>query len=448
MRFIDLFAGCGGLSLGLSLSGAQGLFAIERDKMAFETFKANFLEDPKGPVRGFNWPAWLESRAWAIDELLNVHSAELAALCRDPIDLIAGGPPCQGFSFAGRRNADDPRNQLFKRYLEVVGHIKPTAVLIENVPGMAVAHGTAKQGAKRQRRDISGSYFEALGHALDELGYDVEGQIIDASRFGVPQKRARLIVVGLLRERCAGDCKKNHASLVFEKLEAGRAGFLAGIGLSAPVPAEDAIGDLTMLRRDGMGFWPLQICEDPASPRGFFEITYDGRRSKTAYQKLMRAGAPVPRMDSMRLARHTDEVRERFWQIIRTCRQGVRMNDGDRASFKLRKHRIYPMSADEPAPTVTTLPDDILHYCDPRILTVREYARLQSFPDWFVFKGKYTTGGDRRTRECPRYTQVGNAVPPLLGLALGKAVREVLDEMKEVRPRQSRSSEFVEPVLA
>lgn len=447
MRFIDLFAGCGGLSLGLSWSGAQGLFAVERDAMAFETFKANFLDDPKGPVRRFEWPIWLESRAWAIDELLDVHAAELAGLRNDPIDLIAGGPPCQGFSFAGRRNAVDPRNQLFKRYLEVVGQIKPTAVLVENVPGMAVVHGAAKQGGKRQRRDISGSYFEALCYALDKLGYCVEGRIIDASRFGVPQKRARLIVVGLLREACAGD-GNNYASLVFEKLEAGRTEFLSGLGLTAPVPAQTAIGDLTMLRRDGTGSWPLQICEDPASPRGFFEISYDGRRSKTAYQKLMRTGAPVPRMDSMRLARHTNEVRERFWQIIRTCRQGVRMNDGDRASFKLRKHRIYPMSADEPAPTVTTLPDDILHYCDPRILTVREYARLQSFPDWFTFKGKYTTGGDRRTRECPRYTQVGNAVPPLLGLALGSALRDVLADMKEVRLRQSQPSEFAEPVLA
>jgi DNA (cytosine-5)-methyltransferase 1 len=84
------------------------------------------------------------------------------------------------------------------------------------------------------------------------------------------------------------------------------------------------------------------------------------------------------------------------------------------------------MSPTEPAPTITTLPDDVVHYCDPRILTVREYARLQSFPDWFVFKGKYTTGGDRRAKECPRYTQVGNAVPPLLGLAIGKALQDVL----------------------
>jgi DNA (cytosine-5)-methyltransferase 1 len=84
------------------------------------------------------------------------------------------------------------------------------------------------------------------------------------------------------------------------------------------------------------------------------------------------------------------------------------------------------MHPEKPAPTLTTLPDDILHYRDPRILTVREYARIQSFPDWFRFKGKYTTGGASRRHECPRYTQVGNAVPPLLGQAIGSGLMACL----------------------
>ena len=141
----------------------------------------------------------------------------------------------------------------------------------------------------------------------------------------------------------------------------------------------------------------------------------------------MRSECKVVEMDSMRLTRHSKEIEERFAKIISTCRKGVRMNNDDRANFKLRKQRVYPMSASAPAPTVTTLPDDILHFCDPRILTVRECARIQSFPDWFVFKGKYTTGGNLRTKECPRYTQVGNAVPPLLGLAIGLAIRAAIE---------------------
>ncbi len=426
MRFIDLFAGCGGISLGLSWSGAQGLFAVERDSMAFSTFRANFLDAPRGRVSRFAWPhSWLEDRAWGIDEILDKHSEELGRLRDERVDLIAGGPPCQGFSFAGRRNPDDPRNQLFKRYLDFVKLVQPTAVLLENVPGMAVPHGIARSGKRRLRGDVRGSYFEILVDGLNGLGYDVKGEVVDASRFGVPQKRARLIVVGLLRERTKAVDGGKRAALVFERLESQRATFLKSLGLDFPVSARDAIGDLTLRRADG-SIWPLKNCEDLESPRGFEELAYDGRRSRSAYQRLMRSEVSPDLMDSMRLARHSNAIRTRFWEIINFCRQGVRMDDRDRESFKLRKHRIYPLSSSEPAPTVTTLPDDIVHYCDPRILTVREYARLQSFPDWFVFKGNYTTGGKRRTRECPRYTQVGNAVPPLLAFAIANALRDVL----------------------
>ena len=104
------------------------------------------------------------------------------------------------------------------------------------------------------------------------------------------------------------------------------------------------------------------------------------------------------------------------------------MSDHDRDRFGLLKHRVYPMSSNVPAPTITTLPDDVVHYSDPRILTVRESARLQSFPDWFEFGGKFTTGGNRRKQECPRYTQVGNAVPPLLARAIGSGISATLAE--------------------
>jgi DNA (cytosine-5)-methyltransferase 1 len=114
------------------------------------------------------------------------------------------------------------------------------------------------------------------------------------------------------------------------------------------------------------------------------------------------------------------------------------MDDQSRKQFGLRKHRIFPMAAHDPAPTITTLPDDILHYSEPRILTVRESARLQSFPDWFAFRGKFTTGGDRRTKECPRYTQVGNAVPPLLARALGTAISAMLTELAETSNNPER----------
>jgi DNA (cytosine-5)-methyltransferase 1 len=136
-------------------------------------------------------------------------------------------------------------------------------------------------------------------------------------------------------------------------------------------------------------------------------------------------------MDSMRLVNHTATVKQRFSLILDECRRGVNLSEADRERFGMLKHRTLPMSAALPAPTLTTLPDDVLHYSEPRILTVREYARLQSFPDWYQFKGKYTTGGDRRKKDCPRYTQIGNAVPPLLAEGVGRALMVILDEVSK-----------------
>jgi DNA (cytosine-5)-methyltransferase 1 len=110
--------------------------------------------------------------------------------------------------------------------------------------------------------------------------------------------------------------------------------------------------------------------------------------------------------------------------MLAECQPGKKVSAQYRAANDLNKVCIVPMAADQPAATLTTIPDDMIHYSQPRVLTVRECARLQSFPDWFQFKSKYTTGGKRRKVECPRYTQVGNAVPPLLGEALGRALKE------------------------
>jgi DNA (cytosine-5)-methyltransferase 1 len=120
----------------------------------------------------------------------------------------------------------------------------------------------------------------------------------------------------------------------------------------------------------------------------------------------MNAGL-ITEMDSMRLTRHREDVIDRFDFILSECSRGVSLNQSFRKMHGIKKLRIIPLASDQPAATLTTLPDDLIHYSEPRILTVRECARLQSFPDWFRFTGKYTTGGSRRTIECPRYTQVG-----------------------------------------
>lgn len=413
INFVDLFSGCGGLSLGLSMAGLRGRFAIERDAMAFETFHDNFLSERKTPVSAFDWPYWLRKKAWGIDELLKEHLTELTSM-QGEIEVLAGGPPCQGFSFAGRRNEFDPRNFLFRKYIEVVDAVKPMALLLENVPGMTVAHKSDTEGAPGSTE----SYYDKLRGGLAAIGYAVQGRLLDASSFGVPQKRKRLIVIGFRADvlsALGGDVDR-----IFQIVEDKRRGQLEELSLSSSVSVKDAIHDL---RTKGARRQP---CIDPRSPRGFEEVSYD--RPSSVYQELMHRDCPNESMDSMRMARHSDEVQSRFELILKECPKGVPMHEEHRKRYGLKKHRIYPMAANLPAPTVTTLPDDVLHYEEARILTVRESARIQSFPDWFRFCGKFTTGGALRTRECPRYTQVGNAVPPLLGRAIGLAIAEALAE--------------------
>lgn len=409
--FIDLFSGCGGLSLGLSQAGWQGLFAVERATDAFATFRANFLG--KGSRHPFRWPMWLEQSAHSIDDVLKNHHAELKKL-RNKVDLVAGGPPCQGFSFAGKRDSSDPRNRMFHRYVSFVELINPKFLVLENVPGMNVAH--TKRGNKTA--SSGQTYYDKLRLALGELGYTVGEMILDAANFGVPQHRARLVVIGirsdLIKDMSTG------CTGVFNNIAKEGKKQVAQFGKGGLVSAEQAISDLEV----GTGKRKVQRTVEytgAGARPGYLQLKYEGP-SDSAYQRHMNEGVRPNQMDSMRIARHNEEVEVRFRQILASCRRGVNLSSEDRERFGMRKHRTVPMSPTLPSPTLTTLPDDILHYRDPRIMTVRECARLQSFPDWFTFQGKYTTGGVKRKVECPRYTQVGNAVPPLLAKAIGAGV--------------------------
>lgn len=297
--FIDLFSGCGGLSLGLSQAGWQGLFAIERASDAFETFKANFLETQRS--QRFLWPAWLEQRAHSIDDVLEKHKDQLDRL-RGKVDLIAGGPPCQGFSFAGKRNAADPRNKMFERYVSFVDIIRPKYLILENVPGMQVAHA-GRDSCKRAK--VGQTYYEKLIEALRAIGYTAKGRILDASNFGVPQRRARLVVVGMRNDIAekigsAGslEAKCDH---VFSKIEAAGRVQLHSYGGGKPVTAGQAISDLVV----GTGKAAKQRTIEytgAGARKGYLQLKYEEPAEKNAYLAYMRNGASQSSIDSMRLA--------------------------------------------------------------------------------------------------------------------------------------------------
>jgi DNA (cytosine-5)-methyltransferase 1 len=390
--YIDIFAGCGGLSLGLYNAGWNGLFAIERNKMAFETLKHNLIDKKDH----YDWPSWLPVTEHDINEVLENYRDKLKNL-EGTVDLVAGGPPCQGFSLAGRRNEHDERNKLVDSYIEFISLVKPRILFFENVKGFTFSFKKEKSEAEAYSNYVSGK--------LENLGYKIHHEIIDFSKFGIPQKRSRFILVGML---------EGNPELFFEKIVQDRLGFLGKKGLEEEVTVEDAISDLE--RKHG------EI--DSPDSRNFKEGVYG--KPSTKYQKLLRREQNGNRPDSHRFAKHKESTIEKFKYILENCPRGHSIDSETKDKFNLKKNCITPLERNSPCSTLTTLPDDYIHYSEPRILTVREYARIQSFDDWFEFREKYTTGGTLRKKEVPRYTQVGNAIPPLFVELSGNVLEEML----------------------
>lgn len=424
--FVDVFAGCGGLTLGLMRAGWRGLFAVEKDAFAFATLEANFLQ-PNSRYQ-FDWPKWLPKEACDVRTLLETHAAKLKAMSGS-VDLLAGGPPCQGFSSAGRRKPHDPRNQLFRDYVSLVELLQPQMILLENVEGITYPFGDgeiAGKKADRSRLEERESYAEAIERALAK-SYHVFTSVVRCSEYGIPQSRPRFILIGYSKT----GFQEANVDHPFEQLDQCKQAFLAERGLKPRTTARQAISDLE-IRRSG-------LIDGDGAPR-FKSIGYKGPLSD--YQKVMRDGHVGTPSDT-RLARHRPEIARRFARIIAAMikrdRLGIQLNAEQRKEFGVGKSTLRVLNPDTPAPTITSLPDDLLHYAEPRTLTVRENARLQTFPDWFVFKGKYTTGGDRRAREVPRFTQVANAVPPLLAELFGTVLSAALGSRQN--PAVTRRSE-------
>ncbi|WP_321470675.1 DNA cytosine methyltransferase [Halarcobacter sp.] len=385
--YIDLFSGCGGLALGLHKAGWKGLFAIEKSADAFSTLKHNLIDKNSN----FSWPVWLPKKNHDINEIIENYTKNLEEL-RGKISLVAGGPPCQGFSMAGRRKEKDERNKLIDSYIKFIELVQPNILFFENVKGFTIGF---KKGNKRGK-----AYSVYVVNKLKKLGYDVKGDIIDFSEYGVPQKRQRFILVGV---------KNGKALTFFEKLVQNRADFFKSKNLKDTTSLNEAISDLH--QSNGT--------EESPDTKNFQAGLYTQPLSK--YQSLMREGKYLKNKiaDSHRFAKHKPETIEKFQYILNNAQANKNIPDSIKEKYNLKKRTVVPLCGKLPTPTLTTLPDDYIHYCEPRILTVREYARIQSFPDSYEFKGKYTTGGDMRKSDVPRYTQIGNAIPPLFAEQAG-----------------------------
>lgn len=393
---IDLFSGCGGLSLGLGAAGFQTLLGVEAHPDAFATYNRNLLGNRSGR---HHWPGWLEKRAWKAEDVLSEHLEDLSSM-RGQVDLVAGGPPCQGFSLNGRRCPDDPRSRMVGVYLKYVELVRPRLVLLENV-----------QGFRSMKHGQGGTYSEYVQRELDRLGYDTWSDIVRAADWGVPQRRPRFVLIAAIKGSLPGIDP-------MQRFRVSRKAFLSARGLgSAPIGVRAAISDL----EENSATLPL---DEEWAHQGFHRLVR-APNAVSAYQELMRRGSNSQPSD-LRLPRHRKGSVERMQHILDTCERGICIRPSDRERLGIRKRSTTPLAPEAPAPTISTLPDDFIHYASPRSMTVREHARIQSFPDWFSFEGPYTTGGKQRRDACPRYTQVGNAVPPLLAEALGEVLLGLL----------------------
>ena len=397
--YIDLFAGCGGLSLGLHNAGWKGLFAIEKSPDAFKTLKYNLIDNKDH----FNWPSWLPKENIEIDKAIKLHKDDLEKL-KNKVDLVAGGPPCQGFSMAGRRNENDQRNNLIKSYIDFIKIIKPKILFFENVKGFTMEF--------KKNKDKGKEYSSYVENALNRAGYFVKGELVNFGEYGIPQKRTRFILVGVRKD--LANASKELAETFFSTIKENRHSFLSEKNLTVNTNLKDAISDL--LKANGL--------KESPDTKSFQAGTYS--KIKSSYQTLMREGIENKIADSHRFPKHRPDIIEKFDVILKTCRKNKDIDAKTRERFNIKKHTIIPLDKNDKSPTITTLPDDYIHYSEPRILTVREYARIQSFPDWYQFQGKYTTGGKLRTQEVPRYSQIGNAIPPLFGEQSGLVLKQLL----------------------
>lgn len=381
---IDLFSGAGGITLGLLNAGFNVRLCSDINTACAATHRRNFPAIP-----------FLHGD---ITELSSRQIMRTAGIKRGELDLLIGGPPCQGFSILGQRDRDDPRNRLFQEFLRVARDLRPKAVVIENVPGLATL--------------AKGAVLRDIARAFDEAGYDVDAAELLAAQYGVPQMRWRMVFIGWRRDlgRRGGFPLPTHGAAGIGDLVPNRT--IPDALMRGFVTIRDAIGDLPPIEAGGVGH------EYTSRPKGPF-------------QQAMRAGASelanhyAPKLSKQNLERIRVLKPGEDWRALpaRMLPPGMR-----RALRKDHTRRYRRMRWDGVARAIITRFRDpksgeYTHPEQHRTISIREAARIQSFPDWFVFEGSYTD----------QYEQVGNAVPVLMARALGNEIAAVLAGTADAR---------------
>lgn len=526
LKHIELFAGCGGMSLGLESDGYDLYFANELSPMAGETFAYNILgetlenntnpkktlwlksqfkkeeisnrlrENPfkasEGKYSDINQNTNLKGKLLIGDinillDLLNKTPKLINTIKNEDIDLISGGPPCQSFSLAGLREKDNHKNTLPLSFAQIAGLIQPKTVLLENVKGI-----TSPFTEKKKK------YYAWLevSKAFVLEGFVPVCMMLNSKYFGVPQNRPRFILTAY---------RKDIFDLLLNKYQNNNILNLSDKFFKKVIKNQNSLERVTIkdfdyfdIESDPNLFDGIILPKLTHKERDFVntseaigdirrtQLNYIFDKTKGKYANYLNRIFQKNSYENSIIKNHEPRnhsfiirSRFRFYQVIEQFQNGLKKGASDLftgkevseetkvklldefshhnllffpdksdretlmipkdiqevetliKSIPTKKHSQRALREFEPAPAQLTIPDDLCHYDSeqPRTLTVREMARFQSFPDWFEFKSKVTTGGQMRKFEVPQYTQVGNAVPPLLAKILGETLRKQLKEV-------------------
>lgn len=443
---IDLFCGAGGCSEGLIQSGFHILFSSDISEMAEVTYRNR--HEQLGLIQGGN--TWFE-RADIKDLhgdfiFEKISQLEIFKNKEIPeIDLMIGGPSCQGFSRAGRRDKEDPRNLLFGEYVRVINEVRPKYIVLENVEGFMDMQFLGYKGMPTKEWPNGEIYPDGtttpfiLRKELDKIGYlTLEPKILNAADYGVPQRRNRVIFMGYRKDLTApqypeptvkgqkyltlkdaiGDLvleknlrnKVNHRLSEYQRIS--RAGRTPHFVTGEPIPCK---------KRN------LQNLELPKATNLVlerFSIFEQGESGTSLRKRIKEQGIDISGKDSL-IQLCCEKLNMNSKDVIELFKKG-NASDKEIDILLTKKNIRQRWNAKEPSATVVTIPDDYINPWEPRTFSVREMARCQSFDDSFEFLGKRTTGGIKRRTEVPQCTQVGNAVPPLLAKAVVDEIKKVL----------------------
>jgi DNA (cytosine-5)-methyltransferase 1 len=412
LKSIDLFAGCGGLSLGLEQAGFETVFVNELHPDAINTFLQNRpksnLSSPKNHVLDIKSLTKTRESLQSFGRYISKEKGE--------IDLVCGGPPCQGYSGIGHRRTfnlekrEIPTNHLYKDMAKVISTVAPKMFLFENVRGLLNAKWTAEGEKGEIWSDVQKTFRNlSVKVGKQEFQYQIGFKLVFAKDYGVPQNRPRILMVGL----------REDLNFSFTNQDTSRGLLPNGLG-EAP-DLKDLFSDLIDPKWRNRQETTVYL-KDPVT-----EIQESLRTLPNG--NVMMKGVKLTEQE---YSNHSEAVIAKFQYMIQ--------HDSEiPESMRTKKfsQKVLPKvwGKNGPSITATSLPDDYVHFSQPRILTVREWARLQMFPDWYTFAGKRTTGGRRRagdpdagnwTREVPKYTQIGNAVPVKLAKEVGLHFKKIL----------------------